>query len=249
MLNVRTCWISDLHLGSTQCQADRLLEFIKLLNTEKLYLVGDIIDFWALSRKSYWPEEHNTVIQKILRMARHDVEVIYVPGNHDSPVRDLDRMHFGNVEVRNEDIHTLADGRKLLVIHGDQFDPTFKYYRLVAKLGSIGYDLLLDLNRFVRWTQRLFGLQSHFSLSAYIKHRVKNIVQFVSQYEIGVVHMIKDYGVDGIVCGHIHKPELKTIDGLIYANDGDFVESLSALVENHDGTLELIFLKDLIHEH
>ena len=241
MLRVKTCWISDLHLGSTQCQADKLLEFLKVLDAQKLYLVGDIIDFWALSRKSFWPTDHNTVVQKILRMARHGVEVIYIPGNHDSPVRDLADMTFGNVKVRLEDTHTLMCGRTLLVTHGDQFDTISKHYGWLSKFGAIGYDFLLQLNRAVRFIQKLVSVESHFSLSAFIKYKVKNVVKFISDYETEIIEIVKRRDVDGIVCGHIHHAELKKENDFIYSNDGDWCESLTALIENFDGTLELYY--------
>jgi len=240
MLRVKTCWISDLHLGSTQCQADKLLEFLKVLDAQKLYLVGDIIDFWALSRKSFWPTDHNTVVQKILRMARHGVEVIYIPGNHDSPVRDLADMTFGNVQVKLEDIHELKNGKKFLVTHGDQFDTISKHYGWLSKFGAIGYDILLQLNRFTRLIQKLFNIESHFSLSSFIKYKVKNIVKFISDYENEICEILKNEELDGIICGHIHHPELIKNNDFIYLNCGDWVESLTAIIETYENELILI---------
>ena len=236
----RTIWISDLHLGSTQCQADVLLDFLKHNESEKLYLVGDIIDFWALSKKMYWPTTHNTIIQKVLRKARHCTQVIYVPGNHDENVREYDGYVFGDIVVKNSDIHITADGKRLLVVHGDEYDTIAKYHQWIAKLGSKGYDLLLDLNRWVRLLRRLLGFQSHFSLAAYIKFKVKNAVQFISDYEDSIVTTLREEGLDGVVCGHIHHAELKDMGGFRYINTGDFVESCTAIVERHDGAVELV---------
>lgn len=236
----RTIWISDLHLGSTQCQADVLLDFLKFNESEKLYLVGDIIDFWSLSKKMYWPREHNTVIQKVLRKARHGAQVIYVPGNHDENVRDYDGYVFGDITVKIKDVHTTAAGQKFLVVHGDEYDTIARYHKWIAKLGSKGYDILIDFNRYLRMFRRIFGIQSHFSLAAYVKFKVKNIVQFISEYEGSIVATLEHEGMDGVICGHIHHAEIKEIGNFIYVNTGDFVESCSAIVEHFNGSLELV---------
>ncbi len=236
----RTIWISDLHIGSTQCQADMLLDFLKHNESDKLYLVGDIIDFWALSKKVYWPREHNTIIQKILRKARHGTQVIYIPGNHDENIRDYDQYVFGDITVKTSDIHATAAGQRLLVVHGDEYDTIAKYHRWIAKLGSKGYDFLLDINRLLRMIRRFLGIQSHFSLAAFVKFKVKNAVQFISDYEASIVNTLKDEVLDGVVCGHIHHAEMKEMDGFLYVNTGDFVESCTAIVEHHDGRLELV---------
>ncbi len=236
----RTIWISDLHIGSTQCQADVLLDFLKHNESEKLYLVGDIIDFWALSKRVYWPRDHNTIIQKVLRKARHGTQVIYIPGNHDENIRDYDNYIFGDIVVKNSDVHTTLTGQKFLIVHGDEYDTIAKYHQWIAKLGSKGYDFLLEVNRLLRSIRRLFGIQSQFSLAAFVKFKVKNAVQFISDYEQSIVNTLKDEGLDGVICGHIHHAEMKEIDGFMYVNTGDFVESCSAIVERHDGTLELV---------
>ena len=243
--NYRTIWISDLHIGSTQCQADILLDFLKFNESERLYLVGDIIDFWALSKRVYWPRAHNTIIQKLLRKARHGTEVIYVPGNHDENVRDYDEYIFGDITVKNSVIHTTLKGLKFLVVHGDEYDTIAKYHRWIAKLGSKGYDLLLEVNRILRGVRRLFGLRSHFSLAAFVKYKVKNAVQFISDYEESIVATLNDEGLDGVICGHIHHAEMKDMNGFFYINTGDFVESCTAIVEHFDGELELIQWKPL----
>ena len=236
----RTIWISDLHLGSTQCHADVLLDFLKHNDSEKLYLVGDIIDFWALSKRMYWPTAHNTIIQKILRKARHGTKVIYIPGNHDDNVREYDGYVFGEILVKNSDVHTTASGQNFLVVHGDEYDTIARYHQWIAKLGSKGYDLLLEANRWLRAFRRLFGFTSHFSLAAYVKYKVKNAVQFISDYEESIVATLRQEKLDGVVCGHIHHAELKDMGGFLYVNTGDFVESCSAIVEHQDGSLELL---------
>lgn len=240
----RTIWISDLHLGSTQCQASVLLDFLKFNESEKLYLVGDIIDFWALSKKMYWPTEHNTVIQKVLRKARHGTQVIYIPGNHDENVRNYDSYVFGEILVKNSDIHTTSSGKKFLVVHGDEYDTIAQYHQWIAKLGSVGYDVLLEINRMLRFFRRLFGIQSNFSLAQFVKFKVKNVVQFISDYEESIVNTLKKEGLDGVICGHIHHAEIKLIDDFLYVNTGDFVESCSAIVEKTDGSLELVRWQD-----
>jgi len=237
----RTIWLSDLHLGSTQCQADILLDFLKHNDSDKLYLVGDIIDFWSLSKKVYWPTVHNTVIQKVLRKARHGTQVIYIPGNHDENIRDYDSYVFGDIIVKNSDVHTTAAGKRFLIVHGDEYDTIAKYHKWIAKLGSKGYDFLLDVNRLLRALRRLFGIQSHFSLAAFIKFKVKNAVQFISDYEESIVNTLKDENLDGVICGHIHHAEMKDMNGFLYVNTGDFVESCTAIVEEKDGSLRLVY--------
>ncbi len=236
----RTIWISDLHLGSTQCHSEMLLDFLKYNDSEKLYLVGDIIDFWALSKKMYWPREHNTVIQKILRKARHGTQVIYVPGNHDENVREYDNYVFGDIVVKNSDIHETVDGKKFLIVHGDEYDTIAQCHKWLAKLGSEGYDLLISLNRMLRIVRRWIGFRSNFSLAAYVKFKVKNAVQFISDYEESIVSTLTDRDLDGVICGHIHHAEIKEINGFMYVNTGDFVESCTAIAEHFDGSLELI---------
>ena len=188
----KTIWISDLHIGSTQCQADTLLDFLKHNDSEKLYLVGDIIDFWALSKKMYWPPDHNTIIQKFLRKARHGTQIIYIPGNHDENVREYDNYVFGDIVVKNSDIHTTLLGKRFLIVHGDEYDTIATHYQWLAKVGSVGYDLLIDINRFLRFFRNLVGIPSNFSLAAYVKYKVKNVVQFISDYEISIVNTLKN---------------------------------------------------------
>lgn len=237
----RTIFISDLHIGSTQCQSKVLLNFLQHNNSDTLYLVGDIIDFWSLSRRMRWTVEHNTIIQKILKKARHGTEVIYVPGNHDENVREYDGYVFGDITIKNKDIFVSATGKRYIVIHGDEMDSITMNHKWIAKLGGDGYDALIWLNPYINNIRKLLGYRPHFSLSQFIKYKVKNIVQFISNYEQIVVNSISQQNADGVICGHIHHPEIKEIDGYTYMNTGDFVESCSALVEHYDGRFEIVY--------
>lgn len=236
---LRTIFISDVHLGTPGCQAKALLAFLKAHPSERLYLVGDIIDGWQLRRRWYWPQSHNDVVQKILRRVRKGCKVVFVPGNHDEFVRHFTGHQFGGVEVVDEAIHTLADGRKLWVIHGDHFDGVIQYAKWLAYLGDNLYELTLRLNTHLNsWRARL-GLP-YWSLSQYLKHRVKSALNYVQSFEAAVAAEARKRGLDGVVCGHIHRAEMRTIGGTLYCNDGDWVESLTALVEHSDGRLEIV---------
>ncbi len=239
-MHYRTVFISDIHLGTPGCQADALLEFLKRDTCDQLYLVGDIIDGWALRRRWYWPQSHNDVIQKLLRKARKGCQVIYVPGNHDEFVRQFVNHHFGGVEVLEEAVHITADGRKLWIIHGDYFDAVIRCAKWLAYLGDHAYELALKLNRYLNNCRNRLGLP-YWSLSAYLKMRVKKALNYVSDFERAVAHEAQRRGYQGVVCGHIHHAEIRDIDDVTYCNDGDWVESLSALVEHEDGRFELIF--------
>ncbi len=239
-MHYRTVFISDIHLGTPGCQADALLEFLKRDTCDQLYLVGDIIDGWALRRRWYWPQSHNDVIQKLLRKARKGCKVIYVPGNHDEFARQFVNHHFGGVEVLEEAVHITADGRKLWIIHGDYFDAVIRCAKWLAYLGDHAYELALKLNRYLNNCRNRLGLP-YWSLSAYLKMRVKKALNYVSDFERAVAHEAQRRGYQGVVCGHIHHAEIRDIDGVTYCNDGDWVESLSALVEHEDGCFELIF--------
>ena len=245
-LHYRAVWISDVHLGFKNCRADYLLDFLHCVQCDTLYLVGDIIDFWAMRRSVYWPQEHNNVVRTILGKAKHGTRVVYVPGNHDEILRDYDGMRLGNVEIRDQAIHTTADGRRFLVLHGDQFDSVVKCSRLLAMLGGKGYGLLLRANRYVNWVRRRLGFP-YWSLAAHIKHKVKNAVNFISNFEQAVAHEAREQQVDGLICGHIHHAEIRDMDGVLYVNDGDWVESCTALVEHADGRLELLHWSDTHH--
>lgn len=237
-LSFRTVWISDVHLGFRGCSADHLLNFLHSVDCEFLYLVGDIIDIWEMKKRLFWPQSHNNVVRTILGKAKHGTTVIYVPGNHDELLRDFHDLTFGNVHIVEEAIHTNADGRRLLVTHGDKFDSVVRCSRAVAMLGTRLYDWLLKANYLVHGMRRTFGLP-YWSLAGFLKHKVKNAVQFISNFEQAVAYETARLGVDGVVCGHIHRPEITRINNVIYCNCGDWVESCSALVEHHDGSLEL----------
>lgn len=238
-IKVRTAWISDIHLGTPGCNADLLVDFLKTVQPETLYLVGDIIDGWRLKRGWYWPPRHNDVIRRVLKMAGKGVRIVYIPGNHDEVLRDYTGLSFGGVEVVAEAIHTTADGRRLLVLHGDEFDGVVLYARWLAFLGDYAYALLLRLNIVFNAIRRRFGLP-YWSLSAYMKKRVKNAVAFISRFEEAVAHAAVERGVDGVVCGHIHSAEMRQFGKVTYYNDGDWVESCTALVELADGRMEIV---------
>jgi UDP-2,3-diacylglucosamine pyrophosphatase LpxH len=238
-LSCRTAFISDVHLGTRGCQAELLLDFIKALECETLYLIGDIVDGWKLKGGWFWPQAHNDVVQKILRLARRGVRVVYIPGNHDDGVRDYCGVHFGGVEVQLDAIHKAADGRRYLVIHGDQFDGVVTHAKWLAFAGDWGYRALLAMNTKVNRLRAALGLKP-WSLSAYVKTRVKKALQFIENFEAALAAEAKRRGVDGVVCGHIHKAEMCDIAGVRYINDGDWVESCTAAVERHDGCFEII---------
>ena len=243
--NYKTIFISDIHLGSKACQAELLLDFLKHNDAEKLYLVGDIVDGWRLKRKWYWPQSHNDVVQKILRKARKGTEIIYVPGNHDEGLRRYIGTHFGGIEVRPTDIYQAVNGDKYLVLHGDSFDNVMLYARWLAYVGDHAYDLVLKLNTVFNGLRRLMGLR-YWSLSSYLKIKVKNAVQFISEFERVLAQEAQKAGVQGVICGHIHHAEIKQYADVIYMNDGDWVESCTALVEHFDGTWEIVFWADIV---
>ena len=235
----RTIWLSDLHLGTPGCRADYLLDFLRAHRAEALYLVGDILDGWRLRRQWYWPQSHNDVVQKILRAARKGTRVVYIPGNHDAVSRQFVGLSFGGIEVVDEAIHVTARGQRLWVTHGDLFDAVMQHAGWAAHLGSWLYELLLKLNRWTNAVRLRVGLP-YWSMSQYVKHRVKDAVNFISQFEQVMAAEARRRGCDGVICGHIHKAEIRDIDGVLYCNDGDWVESLTALVETREGDLEIV---------
>ncbi len=239
-MQYRAIFISDLHLGTPGCQAEALLDFLRENESQYMYLIGDIVDGWQLRRKWYWPQAHNDVIQKLLRMARKGCRVVYVPGNHDEFARNFVQHHFGGVEVLKETTHTTVNGDTLWLIHGDLFDAVVQYAKWLAYVGDYLYELILKLNKHFNHLRAKFGLP-YWSLSAYLKHKVKQAVGFINDYEIAVAKEAKRKGYQGVVCGHIHHAEIRNIDGVLYCNDGDWVESRTALVEHMDGKLEIIY--------
>ena len=236
---VRTIWISDTHLGSKGCKAEFLLEFLKAHRCETLYLVGDIIDGWRMQKSVYWPQAHSNVIRRILTLAKRGTRVVYITGNHDEFLRKYSEHEFGNIHLVNEALHEMEDGRKFLVLHGDKFDVIVRYHKWIAVLGDIAYNLLLVLNRW--YNQIRVGLgYGYWSLSAFIKHRVKQAVSFIGDYEQALADECRQRGLDGVVCGHIHHAEIRNINGIEYHNCGDWVESCTALIETQNGSIELI---------
>jgi len=243
-LRFRTIWISDLHLGSLACQAALLLDFLRHTESDYLYLVGDIVDGWQLRRRWFWPQTHNDVVQKVLRKARKGTAVVYIPGNHDAFGRHFGEISFGGIELCDEAVHITADGRRLLVVHGDLFDGVIQCAKWLAIVGDRLYILALHLNRWFNAARARLGFP-YWSLSQFLKHKVKNAVSYITDFEIALAQEARRRGVNGVVCGHIHKAEIRSIGGVLYCNDGDWVESLTALVESEDGELSILHWKEV----
>jgi UDP-2,3-diacylglucosamine pyrophosphatase LpxH len=241
---VRTVWISDLHLGTRGCQAEKLSLFLKRYECDHLYLVGDIIDGWRLRKGMYWPQSHTNVVRRILTMSKRGAKVTYVTGNHDEFLRRYSGLLLGNICLTDEVEHVTADGRRLLVVHGDQFDVITRCHRWLAFLGDHAYEFSLTLNRwFNYWRSRLgYG---YWSLSAYLKHRVKKAVSYIGDFEDALTHECVKRGYQGVICGHIHHAEVREVNGVTYHNCGDWVESCTALIEHWDGQIELYQWNDV----
>ncbi|KQT86407.1 UDP-2,3-diacylglucosamine hydrolase [Aurantimonas sp. Leaf443] len=235
----RTLFISDVHLGSKAAQAELLVDFLRYHDAEKIYLVGDIVDGWRLKRSWHWPRIQNDVVQKLLRKARKGATIIYIPGNHDEFLRDFPGQHFGGVEVKLDDVHEMADGRRFLVMHGDEFDVVVRNARLIAYLGDWAYDAAIAVNHLFNRVRRLLGFP-YWSFSSWAKLKVKNAVSFIGAFETALAEQARRQGCDGVICGHIHHAEIAVRGGIEYVNTGDWVESCTAVAERHDGTLELI---------
>lgn len=241
-LDYRTVFISDTHLGSRGCQAAALSKFIKYVRCERLYLVGDIVDMWRLKQRWYWPGEHNNVLRRILNQTKHHTDVVLVPGNHDEGARQFLHSDFGGIRVLPYAVHVTADDKRLLVIHGDQFDLVVKHSRFVSMLGGKAYESLINFNRRYNNARRMLGLPYQ-SLSKTIKGKVKSACMFISKFEETLANEAERRGLDGVVCGHIHEPaarEANPEESTSYYNCGDWVESCTALVEHHDGRMEII---------
>jgi len=241
----RTVWISDVHLGTRGCNADMLIDFLDHVDSDTMYLVGDIIDGWQLRKRFYWPAAHNDIVWRVLKRARRGTRVVYVPGNHDEAFRQFDGLDFGGVEIRHQAIHETADGRRLLVLHGDEFDAITLSHRWLAHLGDAAYTFVMWANRWRNNVRRAFNLP-YWSLSKHAKQKVKNAVEFISHFEEVVAHAAGARGVDGVVAGHIHTADIRSINGVEYYNDGDWVESCTALVEHFDGRMEVLHWADEI---
>ena len=233
----RTIWISDLHLGTRSAKVDGLLHFLDHHEADRYYLVGDIIDGWALQRSWYWPSSHNEVLQVLLDRAQ-DAEMIYIPGNHDEAARQFPGLQLGGITIQNQALHTTADGRRLLLLHGDEFDGVVRHARWISKIGGLAYRSLLALNRPLNRVRRWLN-KPYWSLAAAAKTTTKRAVQYIADFEQAVVERARREEVDGVVCGHIHVPELRPIQDITYANTGDWVENCTALVEHPDGRLAL----------
>ncbi len=243
-LKFRSIFISDIHLGTRGCKAAFLLDFLKHAESEKLFLVGDIIDGWRLKKNWFWDQRHNDVVQKVLRKARKGTDVTYVPGNHDAFARDFLDHEFGQIKVARDLIYQDATGKRFLVVHGDEADGVMIYAKWLAVLGDAAYTTALALNNWLNSVRRKFGLP-YWSLSKYLKHKVKNAVAFIAHYEEEISRLARERGADGVICGHIHHAEIREIDGITYMNDGDWVESCTALVEHFDGRWEILHWADV----
>ncbi|MDJ1634754.1 UDP-2,3-diacylglucosamine diphosphatase [Agrobacterium rhizogenes] len=235
----RTLFISDVHLGSKAAKADFLLDFLRLHDADTIYLVGDIIDGWRLKRNWYWPQDCNDVVQKLLRKARKGTRIVYIPGNHDEFLRDFPGTHFGGIEVAQRAIHETADGKKYLVLHGDEFDVVVRNARLLAYLGDWAYDMAILINIGLAAVRRRLNMP-YWSFSAWAKLQVKHAVNFIGEFQRVVVEEAKRSDADGVICGHIHHAVIEDFDGIRYINTGDWVESCTAIAEHDDGTFELI---------
>src|SRR5262245_3442783 len=234
----RAAWISDAHLGTRGCNATALLDFLRETDFDTLYIVGDLIDIWSLRRAIYWPQQHNDVIQKILRKARKGARVIYIPGNHDELVTSFCGV-YGNIEIAERAIHMTASGERILIIHGHELDTVVQNVKWLAFAGDLGYQFLLSLNPLINFVRRRFGL-GYWSLSAYAKRTVKDAVSFIGKFEAAVAHYAERYHVDAVLCGHIHSAAIREFGKLSYYNCGDWVESCTALVEGDDGLISVL---------
>lgn len=237
---VRAIFLSDIHLGTRGCQADRLLDFLRDHEAEYLFLVGDIVDFWVMNRGIQWSAAQNTVVQKLLRRARHGEKIFLIPGNHDEALREYLDMNFGGIQVVGEYIHAAADGRRYLLIHGDEFDQVTRHHRWVALLGDIAYNGLVRINAWLSWLRRRLNRPGYWSLAGYAKRKVKTAVSFIFDFEDSVIRAARERGVDGVICGHIHSATIRAADGITYLNCGDWVDSCTAIVEHLDGRMELV---------
>ena len=240
----RTLFVSDLHLGTRASQADAFLEFLKTHDADTIFLVGDIVDLWRVKRGPVWLQSHNDVLQKLLRKVRKGTRIIFIPGNHDEGLREFCGTQFGGIRIDRNAIHETADGRRLLVLHGDEFDVVVRYAKWLAFVGDRSYELALAMNSPLNWVRKHLGF-GYWSLSAYLKYRVKSAVNFIGEFERAVASEARRSNVDGIVCGHIHHAADRMIDGVRYLNCGDWVESCTAIAEDHNGTLRLLRWHDM----
>ena len=239
-MKVRSIFLSDIHLGTRGCQAENLVNFLRAYEADHLFLLGDIVDFWAMSRSIHWSAAQNTVVQKVLRRARHGEKVMLIPGNYDEALREFVGASFGDITVVGEHVHETADGRRFLLLHGDEFDQVTRHHRWLAVLGDVGYNILVRINGWLSWLRRSLRISGYWSLAGYAKRRVKSAVSFVFDFEDSVIHTVRDRGLDGIICGHIHSATIREVDGVCYVNCGDWVDSCTAIIEHENGRLELL---------
>lgn len=248
----RTVFLSDTHLGFNAVRADELSAFLKHVRCDRLYLVGDIVDLWALRSKWRWPAMHNQVIRRILKIARRGTAVFYIPGNHDDALRQYIGLDLGGVRLAKQAVHRTADGRSLLITHGDEYDLIVKNSRFLSLLGTWAYDHLLTINRVGNSIRGAFGFK-RWSFSQAVKMRVKAACTFISNFEKALVAEAHRRGLDGVVCGHIHQPEIRDVEiegtTRLYANCGDWIERCTALVEHDDGRLELLDVEKLLAQN
>lgn len=238
-LTFRSIWISDTHLGTRHFRAESFLQFLRSTESEYLYLVGDIFDFWQMKSRWHWSPVHDRIVSTVLEKAANGTKVYYLPGNHDEKLRGFEGACFNGVTIRNKLVHKAADGSSYLVMHGDSFDCVVQNNKWLADIGSCLYDKMLALNHWFNVVRRECG-KEYWSLSAWLKHKVKKAVNYISRYEEILVREIQSHKVDGLICGHIHHASVKMIDGFLYTNSGDWVESCTALAENRDGTIGII---------
>ena len=235
----RAIFVSDLHLGTKACQAEAFIDFLRSQDAPRIYLIGDIVDFWRIRRGIYWPQSHNDVLQKLLRKVRKGTDLIYIPGNHDEAMRDYCGLRFGGVAIERHAIHLAADGRRYLIIHGDEFDVVVRYAKWLALFGDWSYAVALWANTHFNAVRRLLGLP-YWSLSAYLKQRVKRAVNYIGEFEAALAKEARRYGAQGVICGHIHHAAMREVGDIAYVNTGDWVESRTAVAETEDGVLEII---------
>lgn len=238
-VSLRTLWISDLHLGNKDCKAHYLLDFLNRHTAETIVLVGDIVDFHAMKSSRHWPESHSQILALLLKRAHEGCRLVYIPGNHDAAVRDYFNFDFGKIEVRSRFERITTSGKRIIAVHGDEFDNAVCHSRMTEIAGYVGYDFLLFLNRWWSVLRRKCGF-SYWSLASYIKLRVQSANVAIERFEKAAVQFARRRGADAIVCGHIHHPDMKSLGGTLYLNDGDWIENCTALVEQHEGTLQLL---------
>lgn len=244
---VRSIFVSDIHLGTRHCQADLLIDFLAAHDCDRIYLIGDIIDGWRLEKNWYWPDAHEDVVDAVLHKGRQGSKIFYIPGNHDEFAHDFADQLADHIHVVRELIHETADGRRYLIIHGDQFDVVIQNAKWMAYIGDWFYEFCLNTNTWLNFARKRMGL-GYWSLGAFAKRHVKTFVNIIGQYEVVVAAAVQERGVQGVICGHIHHAESRDMNGIHYVNTGDWVESCSAVVEHFDGSLEVMFWTELAHE-